>query len=101
MQFGSALQNLDRRALQSSLRHPFEGDPARLSRFVERLDALNFSSLQVGYRFRSQLIEKIRLRNLALYVTGNNLFYRSSVDRQRGTVYPFSRNVTLSLRATF
>ncbi len=101
VQFGSALQTLDRRALQSSLRHAFEGDPARLSRFVERLDALNFSTLQVGYRFRSQLIEKIRLRNLALYVTGNNLFYRSSVDRERGTIYPFSRNVTLSLRATF
>ena len=101
VQFGSALQTLDRRALQSSLRHAFEGDPARLSRFVERLDALNFSTLQVGYRFRPQLIEKIRLRNLALYVTGNNLFYRSSVDRERGTIYPFSRNVTLSLRATF
>ena len=101
VQFGDARSNFDRRALQRDYRHAFEGEPVRLSRFVERLDALNFSSLQVGYRFRSEKIEKIWLRNLALYVTCNNLFYRSSVDMQRGTSYPFSRNVTLSLRATF
>jgi len=32
---------------------------------------------------------------------GIDLFYSSSIDMQRGTVYPYTRTVTLSLRATF
>lgn len=101
VQFSSPLYNLDRRALQSQYRHAFEGEPARLERFVERYDALNFSTLQAGYVFGEKAASKLYMRNLAIYLTGNNLFHTSSVDMQRGTASPFTRTVTLSLRATF
>ena len=64
-------------------------------------DALNFSAVQVGYVFGGKAAGKLYMRNLALYLTGSNLFYCSGVDMQRGTVYPYTRTVTLSLRATF
>ena len=101
VQFGSPLYNLDRRALDPKFRRAFDGEPVRLQRFVERFDALNFSAVQVGYVFGGKAAGKLYMRNLALYLTGSNLFYCSGVDMQRGTVYPYTRTVTLSLRATF
>lgn len=101
VQFGSPLYNLDRRALNPKYRRAFDGEPVRLQRFVERFDALNFSAVQVGYVFGAKAAGKLYMRNLALYLTGSNLFYCSGVDMQRGTVYPYTRTVTLSLRATF
>ncbi len=101
VQFASPLYNLDRRALQSQYRHAFTGEPTRLARFVERYNALDLSTLQVGYVFGEKAASKLCMRNLAVYLTGNNLFHASSVDMQRGTASPFTRTVTLSLRATF
>ena len=82
-------------------RRAFDGEPVRLQRFVERFDALNFSAVQIGYVFGAKAAGKLYMRNLALYLTGSNLFYCSGGDMQRGTVYPYTRTVTLSLRATF
>lgn len=101
VQFGDPLYNLDRRALDPKYRRAFDGDPVLLQRFVQRFDALNLSTVQVGYVFGSKAAGRLYMRNLALYLTGSNLFYCSGVDMQRGTVYPYTRTVALSLRATF
>lgn len=72
------------------------------SSFVQRNNELYFSSINVGYEFdRLSFIKKVGLERLKLTFYMNELFRLSSIDIERGTDYPFARNFSLSLQATF
>lgn len=72
------------------------------SRFVETNNMLSLSSVYVGYQFEKKTIKGLRIvKDLHVGLTGNDLFYNSSVDRERGWIYPYARTFTLSLQATF
>lgn len=78
-------------------------DPTkRTSRFVMKDNELYISTLNVGYDFGEiKGIKKLGLRNLKLSFYMNELARFSSVGIERGTSYPFSRNFSLVLQATF
>ena len=88
--FGDRAYNMDRRVLD---RTP--------NSFVEKRNEIGLGTLRAGYEFTSDTASKLHMQQLGIYLTGNQLFHHSSVDEQRGLLYPSARTITVSLRATF
>ena len=110
--------NLDRRILQawsqkgdvSLFRHLYISQTAYsgisatkpTSRFVMDDNELYISSLNVGYNVRNkESLSRMGMENLRLSFYMNELYRYSSIMIERGTSYPFARNFSLSLQATF
>lgn len=72
------------------------------SRFVQKNNELYVSSVNVGYDFvGAKWLKKVAVQRLKLSFYMNELLRLSSVDIERGTSYPFARNFSFSLQATF
>lgn len=72
------------------------------SRFVQKNNELYISTVNVGYDFAGAAwLKKVALQRLKLSFYMNELLRVSSVDIERGTSYPFARNFSFSLQATF
>lgn len=72
------------------------------SRFVEDYNIISLSSLNLSYDFsNTNVVKKSFLERLKFQLYVNELFNFSSVKIERGTLYPFARNFTLSIQATF
>ncbi|MCL2561192.1 MAG: SusC/RagA family TonB-linked outer membrane protein [Rikenellaceae bacterium] len=113
-----AEHNLDRRILQS-WNNPGEaasftrlyisqmaftgGQPTRpTSRFIMKDNELYISSVNAGYDFRNlRALTKVGIERLRVQFYMNELFRFSSIEIERGTSYPFARNFSFSLQATF
>ncbi len=104
--------NLDKRALYDRWQQP--GDQAQFkaisltgttnmsSRFVQRENALSIESVSLGYEFKkSKWMDKAGISNFRLNGYTNDLAYLSTVRKERGIDYPFSRSFSLSLTANF
>lgn len=74
----------------------------KTSRFVQDERTFNCQNINVAYDFRSLALQKF-LGLDVLTFSGNmsDLFYLSTVKRERGTSYPFSRQLSFTLSATF
>ena len=112
----SGMDNLDKRILES-WRKP--GDIAQYrvltlsagttdihtrptSRFVQKDNELYVSSLNVAYDFTGQRwLKKSGMDNLRLAFYMNELVRLSSVQIERGREYPFARNFSFQVQATF
>jgi len=72
------------------------------TRFVQRNNSLNFTSLSAYYDFKHQewlrrsFMERLRL---TFYI--NDLFHLSTVNTERGLSYPYARSFSFSATATF
>ena len=75
--------------------------PMQTSRFVQTNNYLTLSSLSFAYEVPLAFIQKYGLRRLHLEMLANDLFYLSSVKRERGLSYPYERSVELSVRLGF
>lgn len=74
----------------------------KTSRFVQDERTLNFQNINVAYDFRSPALQKcLGLDVLTLSGNMSDIFYLSTVKRERGTSYPFSRQASFTLSATF
>lgn len=72
------------------------------SRFVQDLNELSLSTLNVGYDFRHcPFINRIGLEQLKLSFYMNDVFRASTVKLERGLDYPFARTYSFSLQTTF
>lgn len=108
-------QNVDKRVLTETWQKP--GDVVRYkanvtsryvqyytyasSRFVQDLNYLQFSALSLQYEMPKKWISCMRMESLRWSFNMSDLFYLSSVKRERGTSYPFARSFTIGLRANF
>jgi putative outer membrane protein, probably involved in nutrient binding len=79
----------------------FTGTPNQTSRFVGVNNYLTLQSLSVAYEFNTWQIRSLGLSRLRLELLTNDLFYLSSIKRERGLDYPFARSVEMSLRFSF
>ena len=68
------------------------------SRFVETNNYVTLNSLTLAYEVPVAWIQKFGPKRLHLEMVANDLFYWSSVKRERGLSYPYDRSVELSLR---
>lgn len=72
------------------------------SRFVQDLNELQMTSLNVGYDFKNcQFLQKCGLENLKASFYMEDVFRLSTVKIERGIEYPFARTFSLSIQATF
>lgn len=70
---------------------------------------LRLKNVEIGYEFKKQLIQKLKMNNLRVYVQGNNLalwdkvkFWDPELDMNTsGAKYPLNRTITLGLEVTF
>ena len=103
--------NADKRVLEQRWQQPgdhtFYKDIAdrsvskATSRFVQDYNYLELSNISLSYRFDPRLLKKIGFSALRIGLNSNNLFYASTVKRERGLDYPFARQFTFSLNLNF
>ena len=109
--------NADRRVLTSRWQQP--GDVAQYKRLTNSADGANtqqtsrfvmnenlfqFSSLSISYRMEKNaypFLQKLRISSMKWSFNMEDIFYLSSIKRERGTDYPFSRQFALSLNLVF
>ena len=94
MQYGDPAYNMDRRIAYMPV------EQAR-NRFIEKRNEIGLGSVRAGYEFTFTTAAKLYMQQFGIYLTGNRLFHHCSADYRRGSLYPFARTVTVSLRATF
>lgn len=103
--------NVDKRIYDAVWKQPgdivdFSYSPAKVtkpsSRFVQDLNELRFSTLNIGYDFRSTvLLTRLKISQLKVSFYMNDIFRASTVKVERGLDYPFARTYSFSLQATF
>lgn len=72
------------------------------SRFVQDLNELQLSALNVGYDFKHcRFVQQIGLERLKASFYMNDVFRLSTVKIERGLEYPFARTYSFSLQVTF
>ena len=112
-----AYNNLDRRVWHERWMNPgdlsfyksyydIDGEEASStrmsSRFVQDDNMFTLQSASLQYRWDSQWLKKnLRMEALNFSVNTSDLFYISTIKRERGTGYPFSRFVSFALSANF
>lgn len=104
-------QNVDGRVLSDRWFKPgdvtfFKGlsneETHATSRFVMKDNTFQLQSLGVQYRFDGDKIRKtLRCNALTLALNMSDLLYFSTIRRERGTSYPYSRNVQASVKLSF
>ncbi len=103
--------NVDRRIYDSVWKKP--GDKVRFSytpykktkpssRFVQDLNEVRLSTLNIGYDFKySSVLKYLNVERLKVNFYMNDVFRASTVRIERGLTYPFARTCSFSLQATF
>lgn len=72
------------------------------SRFVMDDNVFQFQSASVEYRLHSELLrDKWKIESVNIGANMSDIFYISSVKRERGTSYPFARRLSLTLSLIF
>ena len=72
------------------------------SRFVQDLNELQMTSLNIGYDFRNcGFMKSGAIERLKLQFYANDLFRLSTVKTERGTEYPYARTYSFTLQAPF
>lgn len=72
------------------------------SRFVMDDKVFQFQSASVQYRWHSDyLLKKWSIETINIGANMSDIFYISSIKRERGTSYPFARRVSLTLSLMF
>ena len=71
------------------------------SRFVQKDNTLRFSSLTLNYSLPESMLNKYHIVGIRLSLSVNDLFYLSTIRRERGLDYPFSRSCNFTANVTF
>ncbi|MBQ8422043.1 MAG: SusC/RagA family TonB-linked outer membrane protein [Bacteroidales bacterium] len=107
-----ANENVDRRVLMDRWQKP--GDVTTMkdirdrnittgasSRFVQKDNTLQFSSVTLSYDFKPGVLKKAHISMCKLSLTAKDIFYLSTIRRERGLSYPYSRAISLSINIGF
>ncbi|MBR1400048.1 MAG: SusC/RagA family TonB-linked outer membrane protein [Prevotella sp.] len=72
------------------------------SRYVMDDNVLELQSVSLQYKLSNDWLKKhFKLQMATFAINANSLFYWGSIKQERGTSYPFARNVQASLRLMF
>lgn len=71
------------------------------SRFVQNVRELNISSVNLYYEVPSSIYRKLKMQRLRLALYMENVAQFSSIKIERGLNYPFAREMSLQITATF
>lgn len=74
----------------------------KTSRFVQKENVFNCQNITLQYELKTgNLIKRIKAENILFTAGTSDLFYFSTVKRERGLSYPFSRQYNFSMSITF
>ena len=103
--------NVDSRVLKKRWQHigdvkPYKGygsvETKATSRFVMDDNVFQFQSASVEYRLHSDFLrDKWKVETISIGANMSDIFYISSIKRERGTSYPFARRLALTLSLMF
>lgn len=71
------------------------------SRFVQKDNVVQFNSLSISYDFDPRILHKAHISMLRLTAGMEDLAYWSTIRRERGLYYPYSRTFNLGVNITF
>ena len=71
------------------------------SRFVQDYNLLQLAAMSLQYELPKKWISPLSLESVRLSFNTSDLGYWSTVKRERGTSYPYSRTFTFGLRVNF
>ncbi len=71
------------------------------TRFVQDRNELDIAAVNVYYLFQDRTVKKLGMQRLKVAFNMNEIAKFSSIQIERGTIYPFSRTMSLSISATF
>ncbi len=104
-------QNVDARVLRDRWFKPgdvtffkaLSNDGTRAtSRFFMKDNNFTMQSVGAQYRFDSKKVrEMFHCNSIVMALNLNDIFYLSTIKRERGTAYPYARNIQLSLKLSF
>lgn len=106
-------KNVDRRAFTERWKQPGDVVPyldisatggksfVYSDRFVERDNELWLSSVNLQYNVPDEWVKSAGLQKLYVSLGAGDLFRLTSAKYERGTLYPYSRSMNLSLSVTF
>lgn len=104
-------QNVDRRAYTDRWMKPgdvtfFKGyttqETRATSRFVMKDDVLELSSASLQYRWDSKWVRNaLKVQSITFGVNASDLFHWGTVKQERGTAYPYARNIQGSVKFLF
>ncbi len=75
--------------------------PKQTDRFAEKENTLTFGTLNFSYEFAENICKKIHVRNLRCGVNLTDLFRLSTVKREYGTEYLYSKGFEMFVNVTF
>jgi hypothetical protein len=107
----SLSNNVDRRVLSERWHQPgdhtffkaFSNVATRATtRFVMDDRVFQLQSASVQYRFdKAKFLKRNNIQSLNFAVNMSDLFYLSTIRRERGTSYPFARQVGITMSLTY
>ena len=71
------------------------------SRFVMDESVFELQSANLQYRWHTPFVKKLKLETINFDVNMSDIFYISSIKRERGTDYPFARRMEFSVSFMF
>lgn len=71
------------------------------TRFVQDRNELDIAAVNVYYLFQDKTLKRLGMQRLKVAFNMNEIGKFSSIQIERGTSYPFSRTMSLSISATF
>ena len=71
------------------------------SRFIQSDNVLQFNSLSLSYDFSPSVLRQAKISMLRLTASMEDLGYWSTIRRERGIYYPYSRTFNVSVNLTF
>lgn len=76
--------------------------------WVKDVDFLRLKTMDIGYNFKKDFLQKINMKNARIYIQGVNLLYWSKfklwdpeLNTGNGTRYPNVRTISMGVQATF
>lgn len=70
--------------------------------FVQKDNVFSCNNINIRYQFPKDWLKKVtRLESLSIAASLSDIFYFSTIERERGTAYPFSINPNFSVSCTF
>lgn len=112
----SLLYNVDKRALTQGWEKP--GDRSRYKlyqvfsdgarqytypcdMFIHKDNVFSCSNINVSYSLPKKWCQKLGMENCSIRTNLSDIFYLSTIKRERGIDYPFSRNPNFSISCSF
>ena len=76
-------------------------DTKSSSRFVQDDNVFSLQSVSLDYRNTGKWLRKMKVESFNVAVNASDLFYVSTIRRERGTSYPFARHATITFGFQF